>query len=288
MQLKDVLILNGFKFNKRYGQNFLTDKNLLSSIVEKAGVTKEDTVVEIGVGGGTLTSAICERAKRVIGFEIDTNLEPVLKTTLAEFSNVEIIFKDIMKVKTEELEKYIGGEYRVVANLPYYITTPILMKFIEEGSKIKSICVTVQDEVASRLCAEAGTSEYGAITAGIDVVGNAKKIMKIDKKMFYPVPNVDSAVVNIEIDRNKYEGIDLNAYRNVVRAAFSSRRKTLVNNLMNSFKLTREEAEKAVGAIGKGVMVRGETLSTQDFVLLSTVLKNKSYLFYIIRMTGEK
>ena len=277
MQLKDVLILNGFKFNKRYGQNFLTDKNLLSSIVEKAGVTKEDTVVEIGVGGGTLTSAICERAKRVIGFEIDKNLEPVLKTTLAEFSNVEIIFKDIMKVKTEELEKYIGGEYRVVANLPYYITTPILMKFIEEGSKIKSICVTVQDEVASRLCAEAGTSEYGAITAGIDVVGNAKKIMKIDKKMFYPVPNVDSAVVNIEIDRNKYEGIDLNAYRNVVRAAFSSRRKTLVNNLMNSFKLTREDAEKAVGAIGKGVMVRGETLSTQDFVLLSTVLKNKSY-----------
>ncbi len=277
MQLKDVLILNGFKFNKRYGQNFLTDKNLLSSIVEKAGVTKEDTVVEIGVGGGTLTSAICERAKRVIGFEIDKNLEPVLKTTLAEFSNVEIIFKDIMKVKTEELEKYIGGEYRVVANLPYYITTPILMKFIEEGSKIKSICVTVQDEVASRLCAEAGTSEYGAITAGIDVVGNAKKIMKIDKKMFYPVPNVDSAVVNIEIDRNKYQGIDLNAYRNVVRAAFSSRRKTLVNNLMNSFKLTREDAEKAVGAIGKGVMVRGETLSTQDFVLLSTVLKNKSY-----------
>ena len=273
MQLKDVLILNGFKFNKRYGQNFLTDKNLLSSIVEKAGVGKDDTVLEIGSGGGTLTSAIAERAKRVVGFEIDKNLEPVLKTTLADFPNAEIIFKDIMKADMTEIEEILGGEYRVVANLPYYITTPILMKFVEEGSKVRSICVTVQDEVAQRLCAQPGSAEYGAITAGIDVVGNAKKRMKIDRKMFYPVPNVDSAVVNIEIDRKKYEGVDLKAYRDLVRAAFSSRRKTLVNNIINSYKIPRQDAERAVEAIGKDIMVRGETLSTKDFVRLSEILK---------------
>ena len=269
MQLKDVLIKNGFHFNKRFGQNFLTDTNLLRSIVDRAGITNEDTVIEIGVGGGTLTRAIAERAKRVIGFEIDRNLQPVLNETLAGLDNVEIVFKDVMKMPTEEIEKLVGGRFSVVANLPYYITTPILMKFIEESNMVDGITVTVQEEVADRLCAKAGSSEYGAITASVDAVGNAEKIMRIDRKMFYPAPNVDSAVVKIALNKSKYDIKDMRAYRAGVRCAFLSRRKTLVNNVMMSFKTDRKTAEEIVSNVKGDVMVRGETLTTEDFVALS-------------------
>ena len=268
MQLKDVLYKNGFHFNKRFGQNFLTDTNLLRSIVDKAGITENDTVVEIGVGGGTLTRAIAEKAKRVIGFEIDTNLKPVLAETLAGLSNVEIIYKDVMKMKTEDIENMIGGRFSVVANLPYYITTPILMKFIEESDMVDSITVTIQEEVADRLCATAGSSEYGAITASIDAVGDAQKIMRIDRKMFYPSPNVDSAVVKIQMNKEKYDIKDMLAYRAVIRSAFLSRRKTLVNNLMMSFKIDRATAEDIVVSVKGDALVRGEVLNTLDFVKL--------------------
>ena len=273
MQLKDVLIKNGFHFNKRFGQNFLTDKNLLASIVEKAGIKETDTVIEIGVGGGTLTGAIAQKAKRVIGFEIDLNLKPVLAETLAEYDNVEIIYKDVMKMPIEEIEKLVGGRFSVVANLPYYITTPILMKFIEESDMVDSVTVTIQEEVADRLCAKAGAEEYGAITASIDAVGTAEKIMRIDRKMFYPSPNVDSAVVKIVMDKNKYEINDIKAYRAVVRCAFQSRRKTLANNIMMSFKADRQIAEKIVVEITGDNLSRGETLTTADFVKFSNLIK---------------
>ncbi|MBR2337376.1 MAG: ribosomal RNA small subunit methyltransferase A [Clostridia bacterium] len=279
MQLKDVLIKNGFHFNKRYGQNFLTDTNLLRSIVDRAGITSEDTVIEIGVGGGTLTRAIAEKAKRVIGFEIDRNLQPVLSETLSGLENVEIIFKDVMKMPTEEIEQIVGGRFSVVANLPYYITTPILMKFIEESDMVDGITVTVQEEVADRLCAKAGSSEYGAITASVDAVGDAEKIMRIDRRMFYPAPNVDSAVVKIALNKNKHLIEDLKAYRAGVRCAFLSRRKTLVNNLMMSFKVDRSTAEDIVTAVKGDVMVRGETLTTEDFVALSNQILLKNLKF---------
>ncbi len=279
MQLKDVLVKNGFHFNKRFGQNFLTDTNLLRSIVDKAGITAEDTVVEIGVGGGTLTRAIAEKAKRVIGFEIDQNLKPVLSETLGGLDNVEIVFKDIMKMPTEEIEKLVGGRFSVVANLPYYITTPILMKFIEESDMVDGITVTIQEEVADRLCAKAGSGEYGAITAAIDAVGDAEKIIRIDRKMFYPAPNVDSAVVKITMNKAKYDIKDMKAYRAGVRCAFLSRRKTLVNNIMMSFKTDRKIAEEMVVAVKGDVMARGETLTTEDFVALSDqiIMKNLKY-----------
>ena len=275
MQLKEILIKNGFHFNKRFGQNFLTDVNLLNSIVDKSGITENDTVIEIGVGGGTLTRAIAKKAKRVIGFEIDTNLKPVLSETLGDLDNVEIIFKDVMKMPTPEIEEMIGGRFSVVANLPYYITTPILMKFIEESDMVDKITVTVQEEVADRLCAKAGSSEYGAITASVDVVGNAEKIMRIDRKMFYPAPNVDSAVVRIDMDKQKYSLKDIKAYRAGVRCAFLSRRKTLVNNVMMSFKTDRATAESIVLNVTGDILVRGETLTTQDFVnLQEEIIKN--------------
>ena len=279
MQLKDVLIKNGFHFNKRFGQNFLTDKNLLSSIVDRAGIKETDTVIEVGVGGGTLTSAISDRAKRVIGFEIDQNLKPVLSETLAGRENIEIIFKDVMKISMKEIEEIAGGRFSVVANLPYYITTPILMKFIEESDMVDSITVTVQEEVADRLCAKPSSEEYGAITASIDAVGNAEKIMRIDRKMFYPAPNVDSAVVKISINKEKYDIPDIKAYRAVVRCAFQSRRKTLVNNVMLAFKTDRKTAEEIVYEVKGDIMVRGETLSTEDFVKFSklVIAKNLKY-----------
>ena len=278
MSLKEVLKKNDFTFQKKFGQNFLTDGNLLDSIVEKAGIGGNDTVVEVGCGGGTLTAAIAKKAKRVIGFEIDGNLEPVLKETLAEYDNTEIIFRDVMKVSAGEIERIAGGGYAVVANLPYYITTPVLMKFLEEGENVTSVTVTVQEEVADRLCALPGTPEYGAITVAVNAAGNAEKVMRIGRNLFYPVPNVDSAVVKITIDRDKYDAETRAMIRSVVRAAFQSRRKTLVNNLMQAFKISRAEAESAVAAAGIGPMTRGETLGVEDYRRLAERLKERSVL----------
>ena len=271
-RVKNVLIKNGFRFEKRFGQNFLTDENLLGDLVEKAGVKSGDTVIEIGVGAGTLTAALAKSAHKVIGFEIDRKLKPVLKETLSDFENVEIIFEDVMKVPMEEIERLAGGRFSLVANLPYYITTPILMRFLEESEKVDKIAVTVQEEVADRMCAKAGTADYGALTLAIDVVGNAEKAMRIDRTKFYPVPNVDSAVAVINIDRDKYAGVDLKAFRAVVKSAFSSRRKTLVNNLMRDFSLPRERAEELVLSVKGDIKARGETLTTQEFVKLSELI----------------
>ena len=278
MSLKEILKKNDFTFQKKFGQNFLTDGNLLDSIVEKAGIGGNDTVVEVGCGGGTLTAAIAKKAKRVIGFEIDGNLEPVLKETLAEYDNTEIIFRDVMKVSAGEIERIAGGGYAVVAKLPYYITTPVLMKFLEEGENVTSVTVTVQEEVADRLCALPGTPEYGAITVAVNAAGNAEKVMRIGRNLFYPVPNVDSAVVKITIDRDKYDAETRAMIRSVVRAAFQSRRKTLVNNLMQAFKISRAEAESAVAAAGIGPMTRGETLGVEDYRRLAERLKERSVL----------
>ena len=266
MNLKEILKKNDFTFQKKFGQNFLTDGDLLDSIVEKAGIGGDDTVVEVGCGGGTLTAAIARK------------LEPVLKETLAENGNVEIIFRDVMKVSAEEIGRIAGGSYAVVANLPYYITTPVLMKFLEEGEEVTSVTVTVQEEVADRLCALPGTPEYGAITVAVNAAGSAEKVMRIGRNLFYPAPNVDSAVVKITVDRNKYDAETRALIRSVVRAAFQSRRKTLANNLMQAFKISRAEAESAVVAAGIDPMTRGETLDVEEYRRLAESLKAKSVL----------
>ncbi len=272
MAIKEILQKNSFKFNKRFGQNFITDTNLLTSIVDKAGVENGDTVLEIGVGAGTLTRALAEKADKVYGYEIDENLRPVLKESLSGLKNVQIIFKDVMKVSTSEIESKIGGKYKLVANLPYYITTPVIIKFIEEAENLQSITVMVQSEVAERICAKENTPEYGSITAGIDVIGDAKIVAKVPRTMFYPVPNVDSAVVHIDINKQKYVLTSRKAYRDVLRVAFSSRRKTLFNNLTRDFSLQREVAETALLSCGIDVKARGESLSTQKFVALTEYL----------------
>ncbi len=273
MDVKNILRKNNFTFEKKYGQNFLTDLDLLGGVVEKSGVDKNSTVIEIGVGAGTLTGEIAKRVKKVYGFEIDLKLKPVLSETLKDYDNVEIIFNDIMKLKMEEIEGIAEGKYTLIANLPYYITTPIIMRFIEEAKNCEAIVVTIQKEVAERICAKPKTSDYGAITASINAVGSSQIIQYIGREKFFPVPNVDSAVVKTTINKNKYKIDDFDAFKKVVKCAFGMRRKTLVNNIIKDYRLTRAEAEALLIELNVPVTARGEELSEVEFILLSERLK---------------
>ena len=269
--IKSVLAENNFGFKKRFGQNFITDKNLLNSIVEQSGADKNTAVIEIGCGAGTLTRAIAERAKNVIGFEVDKTLQPVLAQTLAGLDNVEVVFRDFLKVNLSELEQKTG-EYAVIANLPYYVTTPLITKLLEEGKLCKSLTVMVQEEVALRLCAKENTPDYGAITAVIALRADAEIIKKVPRRMFTPQPNVDSAVVRLTVEEGRLPVSDERIYKKTVHAAFSARRKTLENNLVNVFKLTRAQAQEVLTACSIDLKARGETLSPETFALLSDEL----------------
>lgn len=269
---KSVLSECGFSFKKKFGQNFITDKNLLASIVALSGVEENDTVIEIGCGAGTLTRAISEKAKKVVAFEVDTALKPVLARTLAGVDNVEVVFKDFLKVNLLELEREIGG-YCVVANLPYYVTTPLVCKLLEEGKSCKSLTVMVQEEVAQRFCAKENTPEYGAITAVIALRASAEIVKKVPRTMFTPRPNVDSAVVRLTIEDGRIAVRDEELYKKTVHAAFLARRKTLENNLVNAFNLPRDTAQKVISDCGIDPKARGETLSPEAFAALADKLK---------------
>lgn len=272
--LKKLLSESGVTLKKAYGQNFLTDITLLDKIAEIPGAKKTDGVLEIGCGAGALTAALALRAGKVVGYEIDERLKPVLSRALSGADNVMLVFKDIMKESMESVERRMDGEYFLCANLPYYITTPIIMRFLEEAAFLRSMTVMVQQEVAERLAAKPATPEYGAITVGVNLRGSAKIMLNVPKEKFTPVPKVDSAVVKIEIEKNKFAGANLKEVRNVVRAGFSSRRKTLENNLINIFKLPREKAAQAIERAGLKKGCRGETLSAEDYVKLTEAIKN--------------
>ena len=277
MKLGELLKKHNFKFSKKYGQNFLSDGNLLESIATKSGVDSNTTVLEIGCGAGTLTKVLCQHAKYVYGYEIDKTLAPVLGDYLRGIENCDITFKDIMREKTLETENRIGEQYMLVANLPYYITTPIIMKFVEESKNCKAIVIMVQEEVARRICAKAGTADYGAITASINLVADSEIILRVPRTMFMPAPNVDSAVVKIVFNQNKYVGVDRKIYRDTVRTAFLSRRKTLVNNLREWLKIDKTSAENLLLDCNIDIMARGETLTEEDFVRLSSVIKQRYF-----------
>ena len=250
-------------FNKKYGQNFITDKNLLAAIAEDAGVTKEDVVVEIGAGAGTLTAALADRAKEVLAYEIDENLRPVLAGTLADKQNVRVIFEDFLK-KSESLPR----PFKVVANLPYYVTTPIVMRLLEGEERPESVTVMVQKEVAERLTAPAGTAEYGAITVSLNLVADARVTRIVGRQCFLPPPNVDSAVVTITLRNKGFAAGEIALARKIVRAAFNMRRKTLSNALSSLFG-GKEGANEVIKNAGFEPTVRGETLSAEDYVLLA-------------------
>lgn len=269
--MKELELLKSydFKFNKNFGQNFIFDSNLLNAIVSDAGVDKNTTVIEIGTGAGTLTRAIASKAKRVISFEIDRELKPFLEDIFKPYDNIEVRFQDIMKVDLKSFEDDINEKYVMIANLPYYITTPIIFKFLEEANNLTAMYIMVQLEVAERLTAKAGTSEYGAITPAIEIIGDARISRKVSRNMFTPKPNVDSAIVEIKLNKNKYEIADLSLVKKVITASFQMRRKTLTNNLKMAFGKDVQFWAELLESLGFSKTVRGETLSALDFVNLA-------------------
>ncbi len=267
MEILDILKKYSFVFKKSLGQNFLTDAQLLDAIARDAGVEKTDIVVEIGAGAGTLTRALAARAARVVAFDVDEALVPVLRESLAGVENAEVVFRDVLKCSDEELVAIIGGKFKVVANIPYYITTPLVMRFAESALPVDSVTVTVQKEVAERLAAGAGTPEYGAISAAVALRGNARITREVPRRMFRPVPNVDSAVVRIDFVRDKFGDTDVGAVSELVRQCFRMRRKTLYNNLIAAG-YGKEKARLAIERAGFSADVRGERLSAADYVKL--------------------
>ena len=270
MKMKDVLQATSFRFNKALGQNFISDTNLLKGIVADSGITPDDVVVEIGTGAGTLTRQIASVAKQVYSFEVDQNLIPVHQLSLSGIDNLQVIFRDVLKMKDDEFKSIVGeGEFKVVANLPYYITTPLIMRFLESDLNVTSLTIMVQEEVGRRLVAKPNTADYSAITLAVLLRGEGTITRKVGRNMFYPAPNVDSAVVRIDVDKDKLAGENKALIHKLVRSAFLMRRKTLVNNLNASFGLSKAEAAEKLIAAGLDERVRGEALSLEDYVNLS-------------------
>ena len=273
--IKDIIRGVDFHFNKALGQNFITDANLLDAIVADSGINGDDTIVEIGTGAGTLTRAIAKVAKKVYSFEVDRNLQPVLALSLQGVDNVEVIFRDVLKMKDDELKSVVGDSFKVVANLPYYITTPLAMRFIESTLDVKSVTIMVQKEVALRFVAKPNTADYSAITLAIEMAGNAQITRNVSRNMFFPSPNVDSAVVRIDIDRTKLDGENVALLHKLVRSSFAMRRKTLANNLSVAFQIDKQEAGKLIEEAGFSPMVRGEALSLDDYKKLTKTLETR-------------
>lgn len=253
--------MGNFEFKKKFGQNFLSDKNLLGEIADKAEITKSDIVLEIGAGKGALTEELSKRAKKVYSFEIDKELVDFL-TEKFEGSNVEFVFEDIMNVSDETISNMIGGKFKLVANLPYYVTSPILTRFLR-NENLQSLTVMVQEEVADRIIASPKTKDYGVLTILCQSFGEAKKVMRVNRKMFYPVPNVDSAVVKID-KISSVVGAHFDEFIEFVKRAFSMRRKKLSSNLETS-NLSKSEIESRLEKLGYSAMVRAEELSIEEF-----------------------
>ena len=274
--IKSVMAEAGITFRKDFGQNFLTNRMIPEDIADNCADTSERMILEIGPGIGCLTQELAMRYKKVVAVEIDKGLIPVLSKTLADFDNITVINEDIMKVDIRELvEKYSDGmPVSVCANLPYYITTPILMHLLESGVKFSTITVMVQNEVAACLAAKPGSSDYGAITAVLGYYGSVRKLFKVSAGCFIPAPKVDSAVVRIDLyDKCPYEIKDEKLFRNCIKAAFEMRRKTLENALSAMLSdYTKETVGEAIKICGFDPKIRGERLSCEDFANLSNVL----------------
>lgn len=272
MEVGEILKSCNFEFKKKFGQNFITDANLLNSICQDAEIELQDEVLEIGVGAGTLTKALASKAKKVVGYEMDKTLFDVLSLSLKGFDNISIVFKDFLKTTSQEVNNLFDGRYKVVANLPYYITTNIIFALIENDYNVDSLTLMVQKEVADRLSSKSGTKDYGTITVELDSIGDVKTTRIVNRTMFMPVPNVDSAVVNIKLNKNKFNIKDIALHRAVIRASFSMRRKTLSNCLKSNFGFSASQLDNIFSACNFDKNIRGEALTTADFVKLSNTI----------------
>lgn len=272
-----VLQKYNFNFQKKYGQNFLVDTHVLEKIMDAAQITKEDCVVEIGPGIGTMTQYLAERAGEVVAVEIDKNLIPILEDTLSEYDNVTIINDDILKVDLNRIveEKNQGKPVKVVANLPYYITTPIIMGLFENHVPLKSITIMVQKEVADRMQVGPGTKDYGALSLAVQYYAKPEIVAIVPPNCFIPRPNVGSAVIRLtRYVETPVKVKDEKFMFSLIRASFNQRRKTLANGLSNaqSLHLSREKVTEALEKMGLSATIRGEALTLEQFALLSDLL----------------
>ncbi|MBQ3898570.1 MAG: 16S rRNA (adenine(1518)-N(6)/adenine(1519)-N(6))-dimethyltransferase RsmA [Lachnospiraceae bacterium] len=273
----DVIQKHGFRFQKKFGQNFLIDTHVLDKIVAAAGVTKDDMVLEIGPGIGTMTQYLAESAREVVAVEIDKNLIPILEETLSAYDNVTILNEDILKVDIAKLaeEKNGGKPIKVVANLPYYITTPIIMGLFESGVPLDNITIMVQKEVADRMQVGPGTKDYGALSLAVQYYARPEIVANVPPNCFIPRPNVGSAVIRLtRYPEPPVKVDDAKKMFALIRASFNQRRKTLVNGLSNApeIKASKEDVQNAIAKMGLSETIRGEALTLEQFAALSNLL----------------
>lgn len=279
IRTKEILEKHGFSFKKSLGQNFLIDPNILRNITKYAELTEEHGAIEIGPGIGALTENLARASKKVVAYEIDQRLFPILDDTLAPYDNVKIIHNDVLKADVGQMieEEFAGvNDIMVVANLPYYVTTPIIMKLLEEHLPIRGLVVMLQKEVAERISAKPGTKEYGSLSIAIQYFTRAEVVMIVPKTVFMPQPNVDSAVIRLlKRDEPAVKVKDESFFFTITRLSFAQRRKTLLNNLTNGLPNGKEKKESIVHALDRAGIDptrRGETLSLEEFARLSDEL----------------
>ena len=274
--IKKVFEKHGFSFSKTLGQNFLINPSVCPKIAEMGNAKKGFGIIEIGTGIGVLTCELAKRAEKVVAIEIDERLMPVLKDTLSEYDNIKIINADVMKINLSEVirDEFERLDVAVCANLPYYITSPIIMMLLEERLPIKSITVMVQKEAATRLCAELGTRDVGAVSVAVRYFSTPKVLFNVSRGSFMPSPNVDSCVIRLDINENTPDGIsDEKFFFKVVRGAFSQRRKTLANSVSSSLGIEKAKVFEAIKQVGLSENIRPEQLKMQDFAAVSEALK---------------
>ncbi len=265
--VKDILSRHGFTFSKSLGQNFIVNPSVCPRIAEEGGAASGTGVIEIGTGVGVLTAELAKRADKVVAIEIDDRLIPVLSETLSDFDNVKIINEDVLKVDLNKVieEEFSGMDVYVCANLPYYITSPIIMSLLESRLNIRAITVMVQKEAATRLTAELGTRDVGAVTVAVRYYSEPRLLFNVSRGSFMPSPNVDSAVIRLDI-KNEQKVNDEKHFFKVVRAAFSQRRKTLSNSLSSGLSMDKKVITEAIKSAGLPESVRPEQLSMEDFI----------------------
>lgn len=267
-----------FKFSKTLGQNFLIDDNIIEKIIKGADITEEDYILEIGPGIGVMTSAMADIAKKVVAIEIDTSLLEVLDETLADYENIKIINGDVLKLDLNKIieEEFNGKKPKVVANLPYYVTTPIIMKLLEEDINVSDIVVMVQKEVAQRIISKPSTKSYGVLSVAVQYYSSPSIICMVPRGVFMPKPNVDSSVIRLEIRKDPTLDIySKDIFFKTLRAAFAMRRKTLLNTLSSSLKISKDEIKSILEKCEIDPKRRGETLSISEFAKLSNIIAKR-------------
>lgn len=275
--IKEILAESGFRFSKSLGQNFLTDEKVLSAIVESSGVDKNSGVIEIGPGFGTLTQRLCMAAGKVVAIEIDKTAVPILENNLEEFDNLKIINEDVLKCDLHKIieEEFAGREVKIAANLPYYITTPIIMHILESALPVDSLTVMIQKEVAMRIAAKEGTKDYGALSVAVNFYSEPEIVVNVPPSAFIPQPKVSSTVIKLKLRNEPPVKVnDEKGFFKVVKASFGQRRKTLLNALANSpsIPLGKEAVAEVLAKCGIDEKRRGETLTLQDFADISNCI----------------